>query len=128
MTFRFGEIVGRYRLVVSPELLEFIERAFVEPAALEQRDAIRAEALHEAAGSELEVTSDGHVISRSHEQQFYRIALAAPAGLCAPRGDLEYEELCFEKGPSAPVSLRLVDKDTVRATQPGKPVTEFRRL
>lgn len=121
MTFRFGEIVGRYRLLVSPELLEFIERAFVEPAALEQRDAIRAEALHEAAGSELEVTPDGHVISRSHEQQFYRIALP---GL----RDVEYEELCFEKGPSAPVSLRLVDKDTVRATQPGKPVVDFRRL
>ena len=31
MTFRFTELVGRYRLVVSEALLEFIERAFFFP-------------------------------------------------------------------------------------------------
>jgi hypothetical protein len=125
MTFHFGEIVGRYRLVVSPELLEFVERAFVEPAPPAERDTVRAEALHEAAGAELEITPDGRVISRSHDQQFYCIALPGVETECEDRA---YEELRFEKGPSSPVSLRLVDGDTVHATQPGKPLAVFRRI
>lgn len=125
MTFQFREIVGRYRLVVSPELLEFVERAFVEPAPPPERDAIRAEALHEAAGAELEVTPDGRVISRSHDQQFYCIPLP---GVETGSQDRAYEELRFEKGPSSPVSFRLVDVDTVHAIQPGKPLAVFRRI
>ena len=58
MGFHFPDIVGRYRFVVSPEVLEFVERAFVEKAPVEERDQIRAEALAEAAAAEFEVTAN----------------------------------------------------------------------
>lgn len=125
MTFHFAEIVGRYRLVVSPELLEFVERAFVDPAPPSERDAVRAEALHEARGAELEITPDGRVISRSHDQEFYCIPLP---GVDTENQALAFEELRFDKGPSSPVTLRLADGDTVHAIQPGKPLAVFRRI
>jgi hypothetical protein len=59
MQFRFTDWVGRYRLVISRELLEFIERAFVEPLPPAEQDAARARALHEARGSELEIRAGG---------------------------------------------------------------------
>ncbi|HEV8244447.1 MAG TPA: hypothetical protein VGP93_01635 [Polyangiaceae bacterium] len=120
MKFRFKDLVGRYRLVVSAELLAFIERAFVQPAAETAREAVRAEALHEAEGAEFEITADGWAISRSHDQEFYRVPLRAE--------DREYDDLRFEKAPAVVVILTLRDRDTLLAEQEGKPIAEFRRV
>jgi hypothetical protein len=119
MPFRFAQLVGRYRLVVSPELLAFVERTFVEPAPEPERAANRAEALAEAAAAELLIQADGVVISRAGAAVFYRIRLEVDAG--------QLDELCFEKAPGQAVTLQLLDPDTLLAIQPGKPNAVFAR-
>lgn len=119
MAFRFAQLVGSYRLVVSAELLAFVERAFVEPAPAVEQAAIRAEALAEAAAAELVVQPDGTLISRADAVEFYRIRLPATDG--------EVEQLAFEKAPGQGVVLRMSDADTVVAAQNGKPDAVFRR-
>ena len=120
MKLRFAQWVGKYRLVPSSELCSFIERAFVEPAPIEQRDRVRANARREAEGAEIELCSDGTFISRSGSQEFFRVALEP--------GQAEFEELSFEKAPGQKVRLRLMDGDTVLAEQPGRPLARFRRI
>lgn len=120
MPFRFAELVGHYRLVVSSELLAFVERTFVEPAPEPDRAAIRAEALAEAAAAELVIEPDGTVISRAGAAEFYRIPLQIFTDL--------REELHFEKAPGKAVTLRLLDADTLLAVQPGKPNALFARV
>jgi len=119
MHFRFSEIAGLYRLVLSPELLEFVERTFVEPAPASERAAIRAAALAEAAAAELVIDPDGTVVSRAGATAFYRISLEAPEGAV--------EELSFEKAPGQAVTLRLLDSERLLAIQPGKPGAVFTR-
>ena len=119
MAFRFAQLVGNYRLVVSPALVAFIERAFVEPTPAAQQAAIRAEALAEAAAAELVVQADGTIISRAGAVEFYRIQLELVAG--------HVEQLAFEKAPGQGVVLRLLDADTLVALQAGKPEAIFRR-
>lgn len=119
MTFRFPDLVGRYGLLVSPELLSFVERAFVEPAPEAERAAIRAEARAEAAAAELEVQADGTLISRAGSVEFYRIRLAEVEGLL--------EQLVFEKAPGQGVVLRMLNVDTLIAVQVGKPDAVFSR-
>lgn len=122
MPFRFGDLVGRYRLVVSPELLGFVERAFVESAPVEQRDAVRAEALAEATAAEFELTPDGFAISRAGAQEFYRVEL--------PMNDDLHEELRFRKPDGGEVILTLGAPGELVAHQPGtgKPPAAFRRV
>lgn len=119
MPFHFSELVGRYRLVVSDELLAFVERTFVEPAAEPDRARVRAEALAEAAVAELRIEPDGTVSSRAGAVEFYRIRLGFTAG--------EVAELQFEKAPGQSVTLRRLDADTLLAIQPGKPNALFTR-
>jgi hypothetical protein len=118
--FSFSSLIGVYRLVVTDALRAFVEEAFVAAALPELHDSVRAEALHEAAGAELEVTTDGHVISRSHGQEFYRVRLNVL--------ETEVDEIRFEKPNGQPVTLVMPDKDTIVAHQPQKPVSEFRRV
>jgi len=119
MTFHFADLVGRYGLLVSPELLSFVERAFVEPAPEAERAAIRAEALAEAAAAELEVQANGTLISRAGAVELYRIQLSPVEG--------SLEQLVFEKAPDQGVVLRMLNADTVVAVQPGKPDAVFKR-
>jgi hypothetical protein len=116
---RRTEWVGTFRLVVSPDLAAFIETTFVATQPQELRDHARAEALDEARGAELVITEEGTIVSRAHGQEFYRIL--------RPAEDWYREEVNFEKAPSSPVTLRLLDKDTILALQPGKPPVHFRR-
>jgi hypothetical protein len=119
MTFCFAQLVGNYRLVVSSDLLAFIERAFVEPAPVAEQAAIRAEALAEAAAAQLVIEADGTLISRAGAAELYRIRLAAADG--------QIEQLAFEKAPGHGVVLRMLDVDTLVAAQAGKPDAVFRR-
>jgi hypothetical protein len=119
MPFRFPQLVGRYRLVVSDELLAFVERTFVEPAPPSERAAIRAEARAEAAAAELVIEPDGTVISRAGTAEFYRIRLDVQTG--------DLDELGFDKAPGQSVTLRLLEPDTLLAVQPGKPNVVFAR-
>lgn len=119
MKFKFAQLVGRYKLVVSNELLAFIEHAWVENAPLADRERVRREAQQEAHGAEIEIQADGTFISRSGEQEFYRVALSAYLG--------EHEQLCFEKAPGQRVCLSLLDANRVLAQQAGKPDSEFLR-
>jgi hypothetical protein len=119
MVFRFTQLVGSYRLVVSADLLAFIERAFVEPAPASEQAAIRAEALAEAGAAQLVVQADGTLISRAGAAEFYRVQLSAADG--------EVEQLAFEKAPGQGVVLRMIDADTLVAAQKGKPDVVFRR-
>jgi hypothetical protein len=118
MTSPFHDIVGRYRLVVSDDLLAFIERAFVDPAPQHDRARVRAEALTEAAAAELEVQQDGLLISRAGPQVLYRAQLPRPS----PGADLT-----FEKSPGHAVTLRLLPDGSLVAHQPNKPPATFRR-
>jgi hypothetical protein len=119
MPFHFAQLVGHYRLVVSPELLEFVERTFVEPAPPGEQAAIRAEALAEAAAAQLVIEPDGTLISRTDAAELYRILLEIPQNLV--------EELSFEKAPGHVVTLRLLDANRLLAEQPGKPNAVFER-
>ena len=120
MAFRFAEIVGIYRLVVTSELRMFIEQTFVEPLPVVERDASRAEALSEASAAEIEFTSDGFFISRSGAQVFFRVRLNLDLA--------DHDQLNFEKSPGERVTVRRLNHDTLLALQPGRPPAEFRRL
>ena len=117
---RWDDLAGTYRLVVSSELLAYIERAFVRDNAPSERDAIRADALREAHGAEIEIAADGTFVSRSNGKELYRAQLTRDPGELAAAG--------FVKPSGDGVALELLDRDTLRALQPGKPPTEFRRL
>lgn len=114
-----SEFAGTYRLCMTPELLEFIERTFVAPNPPEAQAAIRSEALREAEGAEIELGEDGTFISRSQGQEFYRLSL--PAALD------DQGELSFQKPSGERLTLRFPDHNTVLAVQNGKPTTTFRR-
>ena len=118
MTPPFRGFVGCYRLVVSKDLLGFIERTFVDPAPEAERAKIRAEALAEAQAAELEIQPEGTVISRAGEQEFYRIQIPIPDQDTA---------LAFEKAPGHSVTLKLLEDGTLLAIQPGKPNVVFVR-
>jgi hypothetical protein len=120
MKFRYEEVVGRYRFVVSSEVLAFVERAFVDPAPPEKREAVRKEALAEAGAAELELTADGFAISRAGNQEFYRVRL--------PQNGEPMHELIFAKPDGSPVTLVLEEPSTIVAHQPGKPRAVFRRV
>ena len=120
MTFRFTEVVGTYRLVVTSELLMFIERTFVEPLPVAEREGARGEALAEANAAEIELTADGVFISRSGGQEFFRVRLDLSL--------TDHEQLDFEKAPGERVTLQPLNKDTLLAMQPGRPPSEFRRV
>ena len=92
MSFRFAELVGTYRLVVSDALLEFIERAFVARTPHRERERVRKEALDEAKRSELRIDPDGTITSRSGESEFYRVKVAFE--------DVDFHSLSFEKSPA----------------------------
>ena len=117
--YRIAELAGTYRLVVSDELLAFIERSFVEPAPATEREAVRADALREAAGAELEIQADGTFVSRSHGQEFYRTSLAPALS--------DEGEVTFRKPDGPIVTLRFLGRDTVLALQDGKPPATFQR-
>jgi hypothetical protein len=119
VTFRFAELVGYWRLVVSDVLVEFVERAFVLPAPPSERERVRREALDEANAAELVVEADGTVVSRAGASEFYRVKLALEPG--------ELEAVRFEKSPGVPVTLVLVEPERVIAHQPNKPPAEFSR-
>ncbi len=118
-TFRFAELVGRYRLVVTDALLDFIERVFVDAAPPGERERVRMEALEEARHSELRIDPDGTITSRAGDQEFYRVKVAV-AG--------ELDALHFEKAPGMPVTLVLAEPHRLVAHQPNKPPAEFRRV
>ena len=120
MTFRFVELVGRYRLVVSDALLEFVERTFVEPAPQTERERVRAEALAEARSAELVVEADGTIVSRAAAGEFYRVKV--------PFDERALGAVHFEKAPSSPVTLVLETPERLVAHQPNKPPAEFRRV
>ncbi len=111
---------GSYRLTVSPELLEFVEHAFVEPAATEQREAVRAEALHELEGAEVALEADGTLLSRSHGVELLRTRI--------PLAAFATSKIVFEKAPGLRVALELVEPDTIIASHPGRPPMRFRRV
>jgi hypothetical protein len=119
MKFGFPDLVGRYRLEVTDELRGFIERVFVGSAPPTEREAVRAEALGEAAGSELEAYADGTLVSRSRGQEFYRVKVDPSA--------IDLAELAFEKSAGVSVKLEMRDHDTVGAHQAGKRTVVFRR-
>jgi hypothetical protein len=120
MTFRYEEIVGTYRLAITSELLTFIDRTFVEPLPVAERDGIRREALAEANGAEIEFTADGVFVSRLGGQEFFRVRLELES--------TDHDQLDFEKAPGERVTVRPLNKDTLLAIQPGRPPAEFRRV
>jgi hypothetical protein len=118
--FRFLDLVGRYRLEVTDELLAFMERLFVDAAPASERGRVRNDALLEATGAELEAYPDGTLVSRSGVQEFFRVKMD-------PNG-AELDELSFEKSAGVPVRLEMRDADTVIAHQAGKLTVVFRRV
>jgi hypothetical protein len=118
--FRFSDLVGRYRLEVTGELRAFIERVLVDVAPASERGAVRNEALLEATGSELQAYPDGTLVSRSGDQEFFRVMV--------DRSGAELDELSFEKSTGVAVRLEMRDADTVIAHQAGKLTVVFRRV
>jgi hypothetical protein len=120
MRFQAEDIVGRYRLNVTDALLAFIERAFVEPAPESERARVRQAAVAEAVSAELVIDASGTLVSLAGNVELYRAALAIPDG--------PLEKIVFDKAPGQTVVLEMLDRDTLRATQTGKPTTSFRRV
>jgi len=114
------DVSGIYRPVVTTELLAFVEDAFVAPAPVEERDAVRKAALAELSGAELVLEPDGTLVSRSEGVEFLRVRL--------PPGSLSAPQTSFDKAPGVVVTLRRLDADTLVAEQAGKPAITFRRV
>lgn len=110
---------GSYRLVVSSDLLDFVERTFVEPAAAAERGAVRADALHEIEGAEISLEADGTLLSRSHGVELLRTRI--------PLDAFATSKVVFEKAPGLCVELELVEADIIIARHPGRPLMIFRR-
>jgi len=119
--FHYFELVGRWRLRLSPDF-----RAFVEARIQQQRlaeaaaEAALAAAWHEACGAEFELSADGTFISRSHGCELLRAAVAFDAG---PMSALE-----FEKAPGATVRMLRSAPDVLLVQQPGTPDLCFDRV
>lgn len=80
--FRFSEMVGCYGLVVTNELLDFIERSFVAKAAETDRDVVRRAAHAEAYGATLELGADGSIVSRAGAEELFRSQVLVIAPTC----------------------------------------------
>jgi len=117
---RTGFAAGRYRLEITDELVAFVERTFVTPLPLAERDAARAETSSELASSELELSLDGTLISRANGADALRVRLPAPS--------LAEQTLTFEKAPGVEVRLECISPDVIVAVHPGKPPLSFRRV
>jgi len=111
---------GRYRPVSSAELLDWIERTFVLPAAEPQREQIRREALEELTLAELEFVPGDQVVSRAGEQEWVRVQL--------PAGATQATSFTFDKAPGVTVRIERPSDDRLVAFQAGKPAIEFRRI
>jgi hypothetical protein len=111
---------GRYRAVSSAELLEWIERTFVLPAAEPDRAAIRREALEELTLAELELVPGDQVVSRAGEQEWVRVQL--------PAGATQAASFTFDKAPGVTVRIERPSDDLLLAFQVGKPAIQFRRV
>jgi hypothetical protein len=118
--FRYEELVGRWRLRVTVEFREFVERSVRAQAPEHLVAAALREALHEAEGAELELCPDGRFVSRSHG-----------AELLSANVHVRQEPmlvLAFEKAPGQRVEMRLVTANEVRVLQSGKPEMRFDRV
>lgn len=111
---------GTFGAVSSAELLDWIERTFVLSAPVEQQGEVRAAALAELTAAELELIPGDQVVSRSGEQEWVRVGL--------PEGAASAAAFSFEKAPGVVVHIERRGPDVLLATQPGKPMIEFRRL
>jgi hypothetical protein len=116
---RYADAVGTYRLVITADLLDFIDRAIVAPSLPVERRRARDAALHEAEGSELAITGDGCVASRAHGIELFRTVVERP--------EADVDELTIYK-LAARVTLEWIDHDTVVARQAAKPALLFRRV
>jgi hypothetical protein len=121
MLFHYRDLVGSWKLCVTVEMRQFIDREVTSKVDDPQRvrEAL-AEAHAEAEGAEFELLADGTFISRSSGVELLRVSV--PVVLEA------IDELSFEKAPGATVSMRLVTSDRVEVRQPGKPVMAFERI
>lgn len=119
MTTRSTSVAGRFRPEATPELLEFVENAFVAPAPPEQRDEVRRAALAELAGAELVIDEDGTITSQSDGVVFMQTRVPVAA--------LALSEFSFEKAPGVRVTLVRVEDGAFLAHQPGKPPILFRK-
>lgn len=119
MTIAPNSAVGRFRPEATPELLDFVEKAFVEPAPLEERDEVRRAALAELAGAELVIDADGTITSQSEGVVFLQTRVPVEA--------LAASEFSFEKAPGVRVTLVRIEEHAFLAHQPGKPPILFRK-
>lgn len=124
MAIDLKRLVGRYQLVVSEALREFVERALVLPAPEQERERIRAEALAEAHGAELTIDELGYVTSRSGPKTFFRLPLRVSGAECEAElvkpGGIRVSLRWSQPSPMALVAR-------LTASQPGKPESVFVR-
>jgi hypothetical protein len=111
---------GRYRPLVSPELLEWIERTFVASAPAGQQEHIRKAALVELAGAELELLPGDVVVSRAGEKEWFRVRL--------PRGVACNNTFEFEKAPGVAVRIERDRGAGLVAHQAGRPSIRFEKV
>lgn len=119
MKFRFADLVGRYRLIVSAEILDFIERAFVSVAPLPEQEQVRQAALSDASSAEIEFLPDGAFISRESGQVLLTRLLEID--------DSEREHWEFEKAPGQRVRVERLADGSLSIRQPERPLAQFRR-
>jgi hypothetical protein len=111
------ELVGTYRFHFSDDLrAHWRERLRLsEPGALEEAMATLEK---EAASAQIEVTTSGHVVSRSGGEEFFRAALKCDDRL----------GFCFDKPNGLRVVLRRASAHELFADEPGKPEMRFERI
>lgn len=119
MTRRSADLARRYRLVVTPEHVAFIEQVLLRDVPEADREAARREALEEAERAELVLHADGTLVSRAGEVEFLRVQLAPEHELSLP--------VRFEKAPGVWVELSLGARGELLAAQVGKPTSVFVR-
>jgi hypothetical protein len=118
--FHYVELIGRWRLQVTTEFRQFVERSIREQAPAHLVEAALSEALHEAEGAEFELDADGRFVSRSHGVELLAASVEVPPG--------PLRVMAFEKAPGQRVEMRLGTPHELRVLQTGKPEMAFRRV
>jgi len=110
---------GRFRPVLSAELLQWIEHVFVETAQAEARAQARTEALAEFESAEIEIIVGDELVSRANGVEWYRVSL--------PRGAASTGSFEFVKPSGVRVRMERHTTGGWQAQEPGKPPVLFER-
>jgi hypothetical protein len=111
---------GRFRPILSADLVEWIEQSFVDRAPEETKVAARTEALHEFQNAEIELVEGDTFASRSGDVEWYRLSLE--------HGTIRTGAFVVAKPSGINVQMKWSDSGNWTSEEPDKPAIVFERV